>query len=188
MNPNVLPSEIVPALESLARELCLADFDLLLVGDGSGTVYHQPAGWACTAYDRRKGKAVLHAGAASCGTNNFAELVPYIQALWHHHQDHGQEPATPVRVVIVSDSELTVRCGGGQYSRNANGCLWAAVDWFAANGYRLSWRHVRRNTNPWNAWADQLAGRARVLMQGVVNDLPCAPFDPRAQGESDWLL
>jgi hypothetical protein len=31
--------------------------------------------------------------------------------LWSHHQGHGSAPATPVEVAVVSDSELTVRCG-----------------------------------------------------------------------------
>ena len=103
------PENQAAALEELARQLALPDFDLLLVGDGSGTVYDRPAGWACVAYERCTGRVVLHAGAASGGTNNFAELVPYVQALWSYHQQHGQ-PAAPVRVQVVSDSELTVRC------------------------------------------------------------------------------
>jgi ribonuclease HI len=159
-----LPAEEVVNLAALAEDLKLPDFDLLLVGDGSGTVYDRPAGWACAAYDRRKAQAVAHAGGLTCGTNNFAELVPYVQALWFHHQDHEQSPQTPVAVTIVSDSELTVRCGNKQYARHANGSLWAAVDWFQNNGYELSWRHVRRNSNVWNTWADGSAGYFCGLM------------------------
>src|SRR5437588_12077519 len=122
MGPLTLPAEHVAELEALAAGLALPDFDLLLVGDGSGSVYHQPAGWACAAYDRLKHQITVHAGALTCGTNNFAELFPYVQALWHHHQDHGQAPEAPVAVALVSDSEVTVRCGTRQYSRNANGC------------------------------------------------------------------
>jgi ribonuclease HI len=154
----------VGRLEDLARQLFVADFDLLLVGDGSGTVYAQPAGWGCLAYDRRKQQVNLHTGATSCGTNNFAELVPYVQALWHHHQDHQQAPAIPVRVQIISDSELTVRCGNGCYARRANACLWASIAWFEQNGYRLAWRHVLRNSNPWSALMDAVAGQARRLL------------------------
>src|SRR2546423_11661451 len=109
MDSLTLSPDTAANLNALAQELGLADFDLLLIGDGSGTVYNRPAGWGCVAYDRHKQQVTLHTGAASTGTNNFAELFPYIQALWHHHQDHGQMPVTPVRVQIVSDSELTVR-------------------------------------------------------------------------------
>ena len=113
MQLQILPPENMALLDNLSTELNLAEHDLLLIGDGSGTVYDKPAGWGCLAYDRRKQQLTLHAGATTCGTNNFAELAPYIQALWHHHQDHEQEPPAPVRVQIVSDSELTVRCGNG---------------------------------------------------------------------------
>jgi ribonuclease HI len=172
-----LPADALAGLEQLARDLALPGCDLLLVGDGSGSVYNQPAGWACAAYDSRKRRAVLHAGAVSGGTNNYAELAPYLQALWHHHQDHGQAPVTPVKTVIVSDSEVTVRCGNRLYSRNANLCLWAAIDWFEQQGYQLTWRHVRRNSNPWHAWADTIAGRMRYAM----NRLPaCLPGPPMA--------
>ena len=69
-----------------------------------------------------------------------------------------------MRVQIVSDSELTVRCGNGVYQRKANACLWAAVQWFELNGYLLAWRHVRRNSNAWSALMDSVAGQARRLM------------------------
>ena len=165
MGPFELPPEAVGSLEGLAESLSLPEYDLLLVGDGSGNAYTQPAGWACVAYDRLKGRATVHAGAATCGTNNFAELAPYAQALWFHHQDHGKNAATPVEVVIVSDSELTVRCGNRQYGRTANMCLWAAVEWFERHGYTLTWVHVRRGSNAWNAWADQAAGYVRRVLE-----------------------
>jgi ribonuclease HI len=171
VHPLFLPGDRISALEGLAHELHLGDFDLLLVGDGAGSVYAEPAGWACAAYDR-KGRAVLHAGAISGGTNNFAELAPFIHALWWHHQDHGQAPAAPVRVAIVSDSEVTVRCGSGQYARRANGCLWAAVAWFEQNGYRLVWHHVRRDSNAWNTWAGGVAEQARLGITGMMKSIP----------------
>jgi ribonuclease HI len=180
-----LPAEALAGLEQLAHDLALPDADLLLVGDGSGSVYNQPAGWACTAYDRRKRRAVLHAGAVSGGTNNFAELAPYVQGLWWHHQDHGQAPATPVKVVLVSDSEVTVRCGNRVYSRNCNLCLWAGIDWFEEHSYQLSWHHVRRNSNPWSAWADNVAGRMRYAMSRLPACLPGAPM-PATAGAATW--
>jgi ribonuclease HI len=168
MDPQQLPPEAAAELDDLARRLVLPAFDLLLVGDGSGTVHHRPAGWACVAYDRLKQQAVLHTGAVSCGTNNLAELFPYVQALWHHHQNHDQVVPAPVRVQIVSDSELTVCCGNGRYARRANGALWAAVAWFEQNGYRLGWRHVPRNSNVWHALMDRLAGRSRRLLEEAL--------------------
>lgn len=155
-------------LARLAADLGIADYDLLLVGDGSGTGVGAPCGWHCTAYDRQTGEVEEHFGGANGGTNNYAELAPYVHALWHYHTTSGgNEPGfipdlSPVRVAVVSDSEVTVRCGNGQYARRANGALWAAVEWFERNNYRLRWTHVRRNTNPFSKASDGVAGRVRV--------------------------
>jgi ribonuclease HI len=162
-------------LEALAEELRLTDHDLLLVGDGSGSVYHRPTGWACVAYDRLKPQVTVHAGALTCGTSNFAELAPYVQALWYHHQDHGQPTQADTDVALVSDSEVVVRCGNRQYSRNANACLWAAIEWFERCGYRLTWRHVRRASIDWNVWADRIAGYLRSLVETEENALMGRP-------------
>jgi hypothetical protein len=90
-------------------------------------------------------------------------------------------PTAPVRVQVVSDSELTVRCGNGRYARRANGCLWASIRWFEQNGYEIAWRHVPRNSNAWSALMDGLASRARLLMADALpergRDLP-APTTP----------
>ena len=171
--PLVAPADARPGLKDLARSLDIAEYDLLLVGDGSGTVYAEPAGWSCLAYDRIKDSIVLHAGAVTAGTNNFAELAPYAHALWFHHQEHPL--GGPFRAHVVSDSELTVRCGNRQYTRRANGALWAAIEWFEGQGYRLRWHHVARATIPWNRLADEVAGRARRAIAGIngpKGDLP----------------
>ena len=171
--PPAVPAEAKEGLEDLARSLAIAEYDLLLVGDGSGTVYAEPAGWSCLAYDRIKDSIVLHAGAVTAGTNNFAELAPYLAALWFHHQEHPL--GGPFRVHVVSDSELTVRCGNRQYARRANGSLWAAIEWFERHGYRLRWHHVARATSPGNRLADEVAGRARRAIAGInglKGDLP----------------
>jgi hypothetical protein len=76
MGPSALPPEAVSNLEGLAQRLSLPGHDLLLVGDGPCNTSTQPAGWACVTYDRLKGRATAHAGAATCGTNNFAEPAP----------------------------------------------------------------------------------------------------------------
>jgi ribonuclease HI len=173
-----LTGEAVDSLEALAEQLNLSDFDLLLVGDGSGTVYHQPAGWACVSYDRTLREAYVHTGAVSCGTNNFAELAPFVQALWYHHQAIHPLTSDPLRVTIISDSEVTVRCGNRQYARNANGSLWAAIAWFEEHGFDLNWRHIPRNSNAWAAWVDFVAKTGRCTMEELLQLLPAPPPSP----------
>jgi ribonuclease HI len=161
-------------LEGLATELSLPAFDLLLVGDGSGTTLVKPSGWYCAAYERPLGDGGVleHFGGASGGTNNYAELLPYCFALWAYHVSKqgptGVKSVSPVRVVVVSDSEVTVRCGNGDYERRANACLWAQVQWFERNGYAFVWVHVPRNSNPVSERADAVAGSARSAMANVL--------------------
>jgi ribonuclease HI len=171
METIVLPPEVLVGLQNLAQELGLKEFDLLLIADGSGNTYAQCTGWGCLAYDVRKHQAVVHTGGLSCGTNNFAELFPFIQALYYHGQSHDRRPATPVRVQLVSDSEVTVCCGNRVYGHNANGCFWAALSWFEKYGYQLIWRHVPRNSNHWNALVDALAGRAREVQKAFAREV-----------------
>lgn len=153
----------VKHFRALQVELGAGDYDLMLVGDGSGTRAGEAAGWACLAHYRPSGSVRVFTGSVSSGTNNYAELAPYLHALWVF--DSAARKAGnrgPFRVLVVSDSELTVRCGDGSYRRQANLSLWAALDYFVASGYVLTWRHVPRNSNPVSKEADRLAGEARL--------------------------
>lgn len=158
-------------MKAVADRLGLENFDLLLIGDGSGTVWNKPCGWCCHAWVAGSPKVTEHRGGTSGGTNNFAELMPYVHALWSFHTQafagtNGWVPGLArIRVKIVSDSEVTVRCGNRIYARRANGCLWAAIEWFEANGYDFYWTHVPRNSNPANERADKVAGEVRKLFE-----------------------
>lgn len=164
---------VVSDLEQLSKELALPEYDLLLLGDGSGTTSEQSCGWACVAHNKILGTVEMHNGSLSCGTNNFAELIPYVQALWHFDQSFRElvTPGQVARVEIVSDSEVTVRCGNGVYARKGNGCLWGGIEWFEKNGYTIHWTHVRRNTNKFSKKCDWLAGETRISLDKLRNSL-----------------
>lgn len=172
-----IPSDDLEVMEEFAAEMGVdEDVDLLLVGDGSGGTHRSPAGWGCMAYDRDLETVTIHAGALTAATVNFAELVPYVHALWHHHQSHADREVVHRRVAIVSDSQVTVRCGNREYRRKANGCLWASIEWFERRGYELEWIHVRRNSNEWSEFADWIADRgqraAKKLAAAILRELP----------------
>jgi ribonuclease HI len=162
-------------MEALAHSLGAHTFDLALVGDGAGSHVDTPCGWAVTLYERAPRKMWSHHGGAGGGTNNYAELEPFVFALWayrhvlwaYHTGRFGQQNnpvIAPPKVLIVSDSEVTVKCGRGQYTRRANLPLWASVEWFEQKGYEFEWVHVPRNSNPFNEWADRTAKTVRRLM------------------------
>ncbi len=165
---------VVTDLEALASELSLPSFDLLLIGDGSGTTRDKASGWACVAWNRLIDEIDIHNGAISCGTNNFAELVPYVQALWHFDNIYRSicRPGQVAHIEIISDSEVTVRCGNGVYVRKGNGCLWGAIEWFEKCGlYKIHWNHVHRNTNRFSKRCDWLAGESRIALEKLRKEL-----------------
>lgn len=156
---------------TLAASLNLKDFNVMMVADGSGMTLDQPCGWACYSWDKGRDQFWPHLGGTSGGTNNYAELAPFLHGLWHWHQTYYAN-AFPrpkgIKVELVSDSEMTVKCGNGQYGRNTNLPLWAGIDWFVQNGYLLHWNHVPRNSNPLNAEADRRSRDVRLNLTAYI--------------------
>jgi hypothetical protein len=167
----VLDEEARRSLRALVRDLNISDHDLLLVGDGSGEDYLKPAGWCCIGYDRLLKKAVVHAGMVTTGSIGIAELLPYWHSLWFFSQDHRDEKLRGYRVAVVSDSEVTVRCGNRQYQRRANGSLWSGIEWFERRAYVFKWHYVRRLSNVWNELVDAIGGQMRAKCQEVKEGL-----------------
>lgn len=149
-------------LTAIAVKLGLGQFDLLLVADGSGTLATKPCGWCCIAYAPAVHEVVEHVGGTSGGTNNYAELSPFIHALWFHQ---NRNSVSKFKIELVSDSQMTVRCGNRNYSRNSNQALWACIDWFEQQGHTLHWNWVPRNSNEVNLQADKRGRSVRLLLE-----------------------
>lgn len=154
--------------ESLIKEvvnnLALPNFDVLLLGDGSGNSPNTCSAWGCVRYLPLKSLVEVHCGGQTLGTNNFAELMPYLCVLW---LDYAEKHPFPRKIEIVSDSEVSVKCGNREYSRNANLPLWASFDCLEKLGYTIHWNHISRNTNPANALCDRLAGQVREEIEKI---------------------
>jgi len=153
-------------IREMKKEFADENFDLILAGDGSGTTYEKSCGWFVSA---SRDCVTFHSGCRSDGTSNVAELLPYLQALEFYH---AKKDMDVVRVLIISDSELTVRCGCRQYGRNANLSLWSSMDWFEANGYSLTWRHTPRNKHLPHKLADCMAKHLRCSVEGFHGTIP----------------
>ena len=160
-------------IQRLKQALRLPESDILLFGDGAGTCIGSSCGWFATAFLKKTSSVIEFWGGLSSGTNNVAELLPYVFAMWHldamvSAADKDWESRRKISVVIVSDSEVTVKCGNGEYTRRANAPLWASIRWFEEKGYQFQWVHVPRNSNVFNLKADVVAKRVR----SVLNSLP----------------
>jgi ribonuclease HI len=167
-----IPEMALEKLEQLAKQY--NNPDLLLLGDGSGTVFRNPCGFACVSYDVDKHTCEVHFGGLSHGTNNFAELMPYVHALAYDHlyrqkSEQGSNIlASTCKVEVISDSELTVKQGNQEYVRHANRVLWASVKELEGFGYTIHWNHILRATNEFNSLCDSLAGQLRKKITEFV--------------------
>lgn len=151
---------------NLLKELNL-DVDLLLVGDGSGTVYNKPFGWACVCFEPEERKLHLEKGGGTSGTNNLAELTPYVHCLWKYQQRlEKAKNYLCKRIAIVSDSEWVVKCGRGEYTKSALLHLWCSLGYFGKR-FSINWFHKPRMSNEMLQWADREAGKIRKIFFGA---------------------
>lgn len=138
--------------------------DVLIIADGSGNLVNQHSGWAALLYINKTSKVYQICGGASVGTNQVAELQPFLTALWYAGRLMNGWGAGD-RVTCVTDSQVTVCCGNKEYERNANSALWAQLEWYEKHGVLFKWIWVPRNSNPINKWADKQAEQARLALK-----------------------
>lgn len=164
-------------LEELLSRLNIKNWDVLLIGDGSGSNWSKEAGWASVSIERVTMERLVHCGAVNRGTVNLAEMMAYIQPLdWlsGREADRRKKKQTPIRayqVHIITDSDYCRRTGNGadrMMLKNAG--LWAVFDVYARHGFVLNWHHVYGHTEgkecALNQYCDKLSKLARKLVKG----------------------
>lgn len=171
------PSPTLDSLPQLLVELQITAWDLLLVGDGSGTGWNDCCGWACAMIDRYSRDVRPFFGAMSVGSVNVAEFMPYYQALAWFHSQHGQQRLKErglLRVHIITDSDTTV--SHGTQSANptqplpkVNRMLWAGMRQLGAEGYHIHYHWARRSTTLLNWYSDLLASLSRRAIKNLPN-------------------
>src|SRR5688572_22541252 len=71
-------------LQAVLQRTGISLWDVFIVGDGSGCKWDAGCGWSGILVDRETRGRKLFAGAATVGSVNFAEAMPYCQALnWY---------------------------------------------------------------------------------------------------------
>ena len=135
--------------------------DAIFIADGSGTVVGKPCGYAVYTH-LKSGEALWLEGGSTTGTNNLAELSPFLLALWHYQKLLGKELR---RIAMVTDSELTVKCGNRENGRAANLGLWASIDYYADQVTELYWHWRPRRSTDILAECDDRAGKYRLSCQ-----------------------
>lgn len=158
------------SLQDLLTRLHIKEWDFLVVGDGSGSNWGYPAGWAAVSIENTTLARQEWWGTVNRGTVNFAEIMAYMQFLnWlGAREDDRRANGKRRRVLnvhIITDSQYCERTGSSAVKGNVrkNSVLWAAFDVFARQGILLHWHWLKREDIALNQYADKLSKLARGL-------------------------
>jgi ribonuclease HI len=174
-SPTTLPTPAT-GIELLLARFGVRDWDIVLVGDGSGSTWERAMGWGTVSVERSSGTVRRWCGMASHGTNNVAEILAYVHPLLHF----AEVPDRPrlLRVHIVTDSQYVRDAGrrrGAGVKRNL--ALWAAVQAVERQGLVLFWHWLERDSHPANVHADALSRFCRKLLE-AYNPLEAIDSSP----------
>ena len=157
--------------QDLLDRFKIKDWDMILIGDGSGSKWNYPIGWAVTAVLKAEmGRKVFY-GAMNDGTVNIAEAMAYMQPiLWYLRETQKKRKKSGSitrRVVhIITDSEYVREVGSkGHVNFPTHQPLWAVFELVKRQGIELNWHWARRNDVMLNTYADMLSKRARGLFK-----------------------
>jgi len=161
----------IPRLADLLTHLKITDWDVIIIGDGSGTGWKQGAGWASVLIDRMSGARKLFFGAMNTGTITLGELFPYLHALsWYTGKDgpgrnrrlEAQQAGRQMQAHLITDSEIIATAGNHPASRRSHRELWSAFNEYQKRGFVLSFHFVARDRVNLNVLVDEVARQARL--------------------------
>jgi len=166
-------NKLLVSIPDILDSLQIDEWDVLLIGDGSGAGWNllSGCGWASVLIDKYSNNHKIFLGATSPSTITIGELSPYLFAMnWYMSADGpgcdrvkaASFSGKLLRVHIISDSEVVVKSGNKMQSRKSNRALWAAMDFFATQGCSIKYHHIKRNTVLMNVLMDELARKSRL--------------------------
>ena len=145
------------------------NFDIIIYTDGSGTVANKSCGYSAVIWHQETGLIEYIIGCDSAGSNNFAEMMAILKALYFIKANYDYKKPC---ILIVSDSEWTIKVLKGEYhSDNSNAISLFKCVFDHANrywGWKFDWKHVKRNTTIPNALCDKLSGKLRKNLDEFI--------------------
>lgn len=135
------------------------DFDYIVICDGSGTRKDVPCGWSGLIFSLWDMEREEFYGGCSGGTNNYAELEPFVYAL-NRIMNETSALSLP-RLLFITDSEVVVRKGIGTYQINKDEILWKCFD----GKPNVVWRHTPRNIVPAQILCDTISRELRLVIE-----------------------
>lgn len=160
-------------MEDLLLRLKIApdDWDLIIVGDGSGSNWNYHSGWASISIEKATLNRRVWYGGMNCGTVNFSEMMAYLQPLnWYLAVEADRRKKTSKvrfrKVHIVTDSKYCKdRGNSNERAPRKNAPLWRIFDEFKRHGLLLHWHWIPRASVDLNVFADKLSKEARLALK-----------------------
>jgi len=165
----------VELLQQVLERAKIDRWDILIIGDGSGTGWKDACGWAGILIDRAYHMRLLVDGAQNLGSINLAEMMPYLMGLINYHEQQGKRQLkmrSPLQVHIITDSQVTCYHGIAAAKpeeplpKVSHRALWAGMRELGRMGYRIHYHWAERSTSMLN-WASDLI--AYLARKGVKN-------------------
>lgn len=157
-----------PLDSMLARIGCGSkNFDIVVIGDGSGSWWNLEGGWACVLVEMKTGRRKLLSGSFSETTIADLEIFPIIQALLWYRDIGGYEESHnsrySLRVLAVTDNKHIVDQSVGKKGVGRAGPWWAALaDIQRRMKFQLEWKWIPRDTIGLNALCDLISRDNRL--------------------------
>jgi len=171
-------SQQIFTVGQLVRRLNIEDGHIILIGDGSGSIWARAGGWACVLINRLTQKRKLFYGSLNVANTQITELWPYLHAIeWFvgvktegpKFRKQLAQRGELVTIDIITDNRAVALAGNTPDYRKKYRTSWAMID-ALSNSYRVRWHHVPRNVVHMNILVDEIARQARLKAKGVEND------------------
>lgn len=181
--PVQAENELLSAvMQRLGNPAC----DVFIVGDGSGSGWAEACGWAATLIDLRNQARRFFYGGMDCGSINFAEAMPYVQALTWYDVHYGKQMLKQLghlNVHILTDSQVIARWGNAAVHASEHLprkmiALWATVRELRRLGYHCKFHWAPRMTTELNWAADLIAGISRREIMNAMDPAYVNGADP----------
>lgn len=146
------------------------DWDVLLIGDGSGTSWEKECGWGVTLITSTHYRNV-YCGAFSHGTNNIAEMMAYLLPLMA--LTAGEVPIdikSGCRVRVITDSQYVVNGINQRIPLKNNFELWTAIQAVRRFGIDLKAYWAPRDVVDLNRLGHNLANKSRIAQQNRISE------------------
>ena len=170
------PSDILTApIDDILQACQLRVFDVLILGDGSGSHCDNACGWSSVLIERETGRRRLFGGHANAGSGQFAEAMPFIQAMTWYDHFYGQYSKKPglCDVHIVTDSQTIANMGNQAVTAKkvsrALAYLTSFVQAYMKLKYRFTWHWMPRNEFQLTEIVDRLSKQHRITGQKIEN-------------------